>query len=67
MILTLLSRDEGVTIDDLMAATGWLPHTARAALSGLRKSGLTVVRTRDAGVESSVYRIQVDTINTAAA
>ncbi len=67
MILTLLSRQEGVTIDDLIAATGWLPHTTRAALSGLRKSGLAVVRTRDAGAETSVYRIQADSIATAAA
>ena len=49
MILALLSREEGVTIDDLIAATGWLPHTTRAALSGLRKSGLAVERTREAG------------------
>ena len=67
MILTLLSREEGVTIDDLIAATGWLPHTTRAALSGLRKSGLVVERSRAAGAESSIYRIQADTIATAAA
>ena len=63
----LLSREEGVTIDDLMEATGWLPHTTRAALSGLRKSGMAVERSRAAGAESSVYRIQADTIATAAA
>lgn len=67
LILMLLSRAEGVTIDDLIAATGWLPHTTRAALSGLRKSGLTVERFRAAGAVSSVYRIQADTIATAAA
>jgi Protein of unknown function (DUF3489) len=26
--------------------TGWLPHTARAALTGLRKRGFTVERIR---------------------
>ena len=67
IILTLLSREEGVTIDDLMAVTGWLPHTTRAALSGLRKSGLAVVRSRAAGAGTSVYRIQADTIAKAAA
>lgn len=66
MILTLLSREEGVTINDLIAATGWLPHTTRAALSVLRKSGLAVERSRAVGAVSSVYRIQVDSIAAAA-
>jgi len=38
-ILALLAREEGASIDELMAATGWLPHTVRATLSGLRKKG----------------------------
>jgi Protein of unknown function (DUF3489) len=29
----------GATIDDLTRITNWLPHTARAALTGLRKRG----------------------------
>ena len=67
MVMALLRRDEGVTIDDLIAATGWLPHTTRAALSVLRKSGLTIVRIRDAGADTSVYRIQADNIATVTA
>jgi hypothetical protein len=58
VIIALLDRKDGVTIDDLMAATGWLPHTTRAALSGLRKSGLAIVRTRAPGADASVYRIE---------
>jgi len=38
----LLVRDEGATIDQMIAAMGWLPHTTRAALTGLRKSGYAV-------------------------
>jgi hypothetical protein len=39
-----------------MEATGWLPHTTRAALTGLRKRGYAVVRERiDGG--NSIYRI----------
>jgi hypothetical protein len=34
-----MSTEEGATIDDLTGATNWLPHTARAALTGLRKRG----------------------------
>ena len=57
MVLTLLSRAGGVTIDDLIAATGWLPHTTRAALSGLRKSGFVLNRNRDDASGSSIYTI----------
>jgi hypothetical protein len=29
----------GATLDEMVAATGWLPHTTRAALTGLKKKG----------------------------
>jgi hypothetical protein len=35
----MLSTDKGATLEELTDATGWLPHTARAALTGLRKRG----------------------------
>ena len=43
-VLDLLRRDTGATLDELVAATGWLPHTTRAALSGLRKKGHAILR-----------------------
>lgn len=39
MILGMLRRPEGATVAEIMAATGWLPHTTRGALSGLRRKG----------------------------
>lgn len=39
MVLTLLGREGGVSPAELIDATGWLPHTMRAALTGLRKKG----------------------------
>ncbi len=33
-------------MEDLTTATGWLPHTTRAALTGLRQSGYQITRTR---------------------
>ena len=45
-VLALLKRDGGATLPDLIAATGWLPHTTRAALTGLRKKGHAIERTR---------------------
>lgn len=38
-LAALLLRDEGATLEQMIAATGWLPHTTRAALTGLRKKG----------------------------
>lgn len=56
LVVDLLSRAEGVSLTHLVAATGWLPHTARAALTGLRKRGFAIDRvTGEEGV--SVYRV----------
>ena len=38
-VIALLQRQEGVTLDELVAETGWQRHTTRAALTGLRKKG----------------------------
>ena len=47
-VVALLARDGGATLAELITATGWLPHTNRAALTGLRKKGHAVLRcTRD--------------------
>ncbi|AEG49192.1 hypothetical protein Sphch_1504 [Sphingobium chlorophenolicum L-1] len=39
LVLGMLQREGGATLDELTSATSWLPHTARAALTGLRKKG----------------------------
>jgi hypothetical protein len=52
----LMQRSDGATISNLTEATGWLPHTVRAALTGLRKRGYAVVRER-VDTKDSVYRI----------
>lgn len=54
-VLALLRRDEGATLEEMTAATGWLPHTTRAVLTGLRKKGHVVERgKRD---EITIWRI----------
>lgn len=40
----LLSCETGATIPQLEKKFGWKPHTARAAISRLRKTGLPVER-----------------------
>ena len=42
LIAGLLAREQGATLDELIAATGWLPHTTRAALTGLRRRGFAL-------------------------
>jgi hypothetical protein len=56
LVIGMLSAKRGATIDALVDATGWLPHTTRAALTGLRKRGFAIERSRAEG-ETSVYRI----------
>jgi hypothetical protein len=56
LVIEHLQRADGATIIDLTQATGWLPHTTRAALTGLRKRGYAVIRER-IGAGGSVYRI----------
>ena len=41
-LIALLQQVGGVTLDEMVAATNWLPHTTRAAMTGLRKGGMTV-------------------------
>jgi hypothetical protein len=55
-VIALLRRSEGATIDVLTKATGWLPHTTRAAITGVRKRGYSVVLDRSAE-GASVYRL----------
>ena len=56
-IIALLERDRGATIEELIAATGWLAHTTRAALTGLRKRGYAVAIDRSGDNRGSFYRI----------
>jgi hypothetical protein len=45
-VLALLQREAGATMPELIEATGWLPHTTRAALTGLRKKGHAITRAK---------------------
>jgi hypothetical protein len=43
-VLELLRREQGSTLAELVDATAWQPHTARAMLTGLRKKGHAIER-----------------------
>ncbi len=48
LLIALLSRPEGASLAQMAAATGWLPHTTRAALTRLRQSGCAIERSNGA-------------------
>jgi predicted transcriptional regulator len=41
IVLSLMQRENGATLAEMMKATDWLAHTTRAALTGLKKRGHT--------------------------
>lgn len=55
LILDLLRREEGATLEQLVAATGWLSHTTRAALTGIKRKGHVLSSEKIDGVRT--YRI----------
>lgn len=55
IVLGLLQRPEGATLTELVDATGWLPHTTRAALTGLRKKGHVLEKSKRA--DATCYHI----------
>lgn len=55
LVIELLERKQGATLAELVEATGWLPHTTRAALTGLKKKGHTIAR--DKRDDVTCYRI----------
>jgi len=68
LMIEMLKRPEGATVEQIAAATGWQHHTIRGAISGAlkKKLGLTVEATRSREVgpnktgakgSTTVYRI----------
>jgi hypothetical protein len=50
LLVEMLERKEGVSIQQIVDATGWLPHTTRAALTGLKKRGFEITSEKVEGV-----------------
>ena len=61
-VIALLERQEGATLAELVAATGWLSHTTRAALTGLRKKNHAIERFKRG--DETCYRIVVGAADT---
>jgi len=41
-VLRAIEADAGATLEELVAATSWLPHTTRAAITRLRQRGFDI-------------------------
>src|SRR5258708_2213036 len=56
LLIGMLERPEGASVAEIGQRLGWLPHTVRAAMTGLRHAGREVTRSKDA-TGQSVYRL----------
>ena len=55
-ITKLISRKTGATIEQLQDATGWQPHSIRAALTGIRNNGVIIKRVSHR-TRGSIYKV----------
>jgi hypothetical protein len=60
-LIEMLRAEDGATIDEIVAATGWQPHTVRGAMSGAlkKKLGLEVTSEKVEG-RGRVYSLPRD-------
>jgi hypothetical protein len=61
ILIEMLRADGGATIDEIVAETGWQPHTVRGAMSGAlkKKLGLTITSEKVEG-RGRVYSLPRD-------
>ena len=58
LLIEMLKRPNGATIDEIVTATGWQSHTVRGAMAGAlkKKLGLTI-ESEKVETRGRVYRI----------
>lgn len=57
-VIDLLARDNGATLEEMSAHVGWLLHSTRSFLSGLKKKGLIIESDKVDGIRR--YRIALN-------
>lgn len=55
LLRAMLAAPGGASLVHIMTETGWQAHTVRAALTGLRKAGLHLIRRREG--DATIYAI----------
>lgn len=58
IVLSLMQRENGATLSEMIKATDWLAHTTRAALTGLKKKGHALTKDKRDG--ATCYRAAKD-------
>ena len=58
LIADMLAAPVGASLEDLTIATGWLPHSVRAGMTGLRKQGHSISRSTVDGVTRFAIAVQ---------
>jgi len=56
MLIVMLERAQGASVTEIGQRLGWLPHTVRAAITGLRHAGRDVTRSKNESGQT-VYRL----------
>ena len=56
MLIAMLERTQGASVTEIGQRLGWLPHTVRAAITGLRHAGREVTRSKNENGQT-VYRL----------
>ena len=56
MLISMLERAQGASVAEIGHRLGWLPHTVRAAITGLRHAGRDVTRRKNESGQT-VYRL----------
>lgn len=64
-LIRMLNRKAGADVPTISEKLGWLPHTTRAALNGLRKSGFELAAESPANGGPSRYRIAANPVDAA--
>ena len=49
-VIAMLKQTGGASLEEITKATGWLPHSARAVLTGFRKKGFAIEKAKADGV-----------------
>jgi hypothetical protein len=57
ILISLLKRPKGASIEELMEATGWQRHSVHGTMSGVLKKGLGLPVITEFGERGRMYRI----------
>jgi len=61
LLIGMLEGAEGASVTEIGQRLGWLPHTVRAAFTGLRHAGREVTRSKDQSDQSKYRLVPVET------